>query len=107
MAKADWAQGAWRGADGKLGEATSSKAPCMHSKRQDSPWWQVDLGSVQNVTSVVYAAPHATRHSPLATQATFAALRVNLCRAGGDWCTRLHARRAVPSPKYVLLASLQ
>ena len=45
---------AWRGADGVPVTNAWETSSCVHSREQDDPWWQIDLGSEgHEVTSVI------------------------------------------------------
>ena len=45
--------GAWTAVDGQLGLTTYTSLRCMSAKKQTDPWWQLDLGTPQAITSVI------------------------------------------------------
>lgn len=50
--------GPFEAVDGKTGYEFNhwGSLSCVHTKTENSPWYQIDLGSVQNITTVVYHA---------------------------------------------------
>ena len=50
--------GPFEAVDGKTGEDFNywGSESCVHTKTEHSPWYQIDLGSVQNITTLVYHA---------------------------------------------------